>query len=517
MMNEPHPGSLNSVATEIAHSEIGESELRAVFESTLDGLALLDKEHKIVRANRSFLELVGLDRNRVVGRNVSSVLSINDFQATPRTEKSFSGEIKRTSAQAQTHCLSYFVHIDVAPDRDLVVLRDTTQENELEQQVRQLQKMEAIGRVVGGVAHDFNNMLTVIRGYSELLLAEIEPESPLRKYADGIINVAERSANMTRQLLAFSRRQVLRLENINLNELVMRTSEFLQRLIGENIEVRTSLSDGLGLVTADSTQLDQVLLNLAINARDAMPVGGILVISTTNVEIDSAYCDVHVATDPGSYVLLSVADNGCGMEKETQSRIFEPFFTTKACGRGTGLGLSTVYGIVKQCGGHIWAYSEQGEGTTFKIYLPRVDHAGSVGSARKLSKFHNGHGETILVIDDDDDARAMICEILRQHGYAVLAADSGDTAMTSACHAKSLDLVLTDVVMHGTSGQDISGWLTAQHPHAKILYMSGFAKADLEARGIDIPAQTFLEKPFRVAELLQRVSTLLASNAPSRD
>jgi len=392
------------------------------------------------------------------------------------------------------------------------IARDVTERRELEEQLRQAQKMEAVGRLAGGVAHDFNNLLTVINGYSDIAIGRLSAEDPLRLNVEEVRKAGERAAGLTRQLLAFSRKQVLQPKVIDLNEIVSEMEKMLRRLIGEDIVLRAELRPGLGSVKADPGQVEQVLMNLAVNARDAMPCGGRLTIGTENVYLDEGYAAHHVSVAPGRYVMLAVSDTGVGMDEETLARIFEPFFTTKEKGKGTGLGLSTVYGIVKQSGGHIWVYSEAGRGTTFKIYLPRVDagareHRPAAESAEGLTGT-----ETILLAEDDELLRNLARIILSDYGYRVLAAKNGAAAISIfESTEEPIHLLLTDVVMPGISGRELADRLTRLRPETKVLYMSGYTDDAIVHHGVLDEGVNFLQKPFTSDALARRVREILGS------
>ncbi|HXE89608.1 MAG TPA: ATP-binding protein [Terriglobales bacterium] len=391
----------------------------------------------------------------------------------------------------------------------LVVVKDVSERMHLGEQLRQAQKMEAVGRLAGGVAHDFNNVLTVITGYTSILMESLDPDSPQAHDLRQIAKSADRAAALTRQLLAFSRRQVLQPRVLNLNSLVLNAQKMLERLIGEDIEIHLSLEASLGSVSADPGQLEQVIMNLAVNARDAMPDGGNLIFETRNVEVETPRSLGHFRVAPGSYVMLAVTDTGCGMDLETIGRIFEPFFTTKEKGKGTGLGLSTVYGIVKQSGGYVWVESAPGEGSTFTIYLPRVEAPADDESDEPLSAARRG-GETILLVEDDAVVRELARRILAGSGYHVLPAGSVvEAERFCRQHAGNLDLLLTDVVMPGMSGRDLARRLAVMRPRMRVLYMSGYTDNVIVHRGVLDPGTHFLQKPFTPRTLLEKVREVL--------
>jgi len=383
----------------------------------------------------------------------------------------------------------------------------------LQEQLRQSQKMESIGQLAGGVAHDFNNILTVIHGYSELVINSLDPTDPIRDDVKEIKTAAERASALTRQLLAFSRKQMLQPKVIDLNALVTNMVKMLRRMIGEGIQLNTLLANDLASLKADPGQIEQVILNLAVNAKDAMPNGGTLTVETANVELDQDYADLHLNAVPGPYVMLSVSDTGVGMTPEVRQRVLEPFFTTKEKGKGTGLGLSTVYGIVKQSGGNIWIYSEPGQGSTFKIYLPRVEEeADSMLQSSVVANKSQQGSETILLVEDEKMVRSLALTILKRQGYNVLEAENGDKALriVQEQNANSIHLMLTDVVMPGMSGQELSERLKPQCPGMKVIYMSGYTdEAIVEKYGLSAPGIHYLQKPFPPDTLVKRVRSVL--------
>ena len=387
-----------------------------------------------------------------------------------------------------------------------------------EEQLRQSQKLEAIGLLAGGIAHDFNNLLTVIGGYSSLLLRSLD-EAPERQQVEEIKKASDRAAALTRQLLAFSRKQVLQPVVLNLNDIVPEIDKMLRRLIGADIDLLTVIDPELWQVKADAGQIEQVLMNLAVNARDAMPSGGRLTIQTANVYLDNNYARQHIAIEPGSYVMLAVSDTGCGMDAETRAHIFEPFFTTKEAGKGTGLGLSTVYGIIKQSGGHLWVYSEVGKGTTFKVYLPQICEATSQrkdGAARAATP---GGTETVLLVEDEDMVRQLVRDVLESNGYRVLLAASGSEALhISERYRKAIHLLMTDVVMPEMGGREIVECLMQSRFGMKVLYMSGYTDESIVHHGVLDEGVAFLEKPFTPEAVARKVREVLDStSAPDQN
>jgi len=410
------------------------------------------------------------------------------------------------------------VHWQVVPghekkfDRVLVSALDMTEARQLEERLRRAQKMEAVGRLAGGVAHDFNNLLGVIIGYAELLAERVGPQEPMHHQIEEIHKAGRRGASLTKQLLAFSRQLVLEPRVLNLNEAVKGISRMLERLIGEDIDLAILLDPALEQVKADPGQLEQVIMNLAVNARDAMPEGGKLTIETANVDLDEGYAHQHYPVVPGRYVMLAVTDTGVGMDKQTQAHIFEPFFSTKEKGKGTGLGLATVYGIVKQSKGYVWAYSEPGQGTTFKIYLPRVRDAAAPLREAEPPAIGDWHGETILVVEDEEPMREMISECLRTIGCRVLIAGHGEEALRAAEeHPGPIHLLLTDVVMPKLSGRELALRLKQHRKEMKVVFMSGYTDEAMVRQGMLETGAVFLQKPFTPRQLLHKLRRALDS------
>jgi len=394
------------------------------------------------------------------------------------------------------------------------IARDVTERKQLEEQLRQSQKMEAIGQLAGGVAHDFNNLLTAINGYSSLALLRMkEDNDTVRGYLEEVRKAGDRAANLTRQLLAFGRKQMLQPVPINLNDVVADLNKMLRRLIGEDIELTAKFEPELGRIKADPGQIEQVLVNLVVNARDAMPKGGTLTIETSNFEVDNEYAGKHVGVDRGKYIMLAVSDTGTGIDEKTRVRIFEPFFTTKEKGKGTGLGLSTVYGIVKQSGGNIWVYSEPGQGTVFKIYLPQIETDVVVPEKKPVELAAPTGSETILLVEDEQTVRWLAREILEAAGYTVLDTGSGKEAFRLIRErAEPIHLLLTDVVMPETSGKEIAERLRAERPQVRVLFMSGYTDEAIVNHGILDAAVQFIQKPFTPVALTRKVREVLDSD-----
>jgi signal transduction histidine kinase/ActR/RegA family two-component response regulator len=397
------------------------------------------------------------------------------------------------------------------PVRLVGVALDVTARRELESQLRHAQKMESVGRLAGGIAHDFNNLLTAITGHGDLLAQSVEDDDPLQVDIAAINAAAARAAALTRQLLAYGRQSLLRPEPVDLNVVVSDIEPMLRRLIGEDVELRTELEPDLGWVEADAGQLDQVILNLVVNARDALSSGGTVVLSTENVELDDAYAAEHPGARPGQFVAVSVSDNGFGIDPTTLGRIFEPYFTTKDRGRGTGRGLATVLGIVEQSGGHIDVTSEVGEGTSFHVYLPRQEGptAGTPVEA-PVREAPEGGQETVLLAEDEDSVRRLATMVLERNGYQVIAAPDGRAAIDAATrHDGPIDLLLTDVIMPGLNGRELADQFVALHPEARVLFMSGYAGEALSAQGVLDANVAFLAKPFVPSELARKIREVL--------
>jgi signal transduction histidine kinase len=390
------------------------------------------------------------------------------------------------------------------------LIQQINERKQLEQQLHQSQKMEALGRLTGGIAHDFNNLLTAIIGFTELIRVYASPDDPVEELVDKVVSSSQRAATLVRQLLTFSRKQIVEPQILDLNSVMTDIDKMLRRIIGEDIELKTILQPYLWSVKADPAQIEQVIVNLAVNARDAMPDGGRITIETTNTVLDESYTADHLNVKPGQYILLAVSDTGIGMTEEVKTHLFEPFFTTKEEGKGTGLGLATTYGIVKQSGGDIWVYSEVGQGSTFKIYLPRVEVAAkSVVSSEVEVTIPRGN-ETILLVEDDPEVRTLTRLILHGQGYTLLEAVNGQEALLLfSRYSGPIHLVLTDVIMPGLNGKALIQQLRQTQPQIKILFMSGYTDNVIAQHGVLDPGLAFLQKPFSPAILARKVREVL--------
>jgi two-component system cell cycle sensor histidine kinase/response regulator CckA len=478
-----------------------------------------EKEGRYVDANDAFTKMMGYRREEIVGKTAHELGIWVDpedrrqmVQQVDQTERKEALETRfRTKSGEQRWVQISAGRIFLGGNPCFLAnTLDVTEPRRLEEQFRQAQKMEAVGRLAGGVAHDFNNLLSVIIGYSEIAQGVAPSDTPIRKHLDQIKLAAERAAALTQQLLAFSRQQVWQPKVLNLNAVVHSVSKMLLRVIGEDVTLNLAPGEPLGSIKADLGQIEQVLMNLAVNARDAMPEGGKIVIETANVELDETYARQHPSVKPGSYVMLSFSDTGCGMDAKTMAQIFEPFFTTKEPGKGTGLGLSTVYGIVKQSGGYVWAYSEPTRGTTFKIYFPRVDGPAEKLTAPRSDLVFDRGTETVLLVEDEGAVRTLIAELLRGAGYTVLEANGPKAAIEIAEeHRNSIHLVLTDVIMPGMSGADLIVHLRTLQPNLAILFMSGYASDLISRAGVTEPERSLLHKPFTRKSLLTKVRAIL--------
>lgn len=504
------------------------------FETLLEnapfGVIMIDKQGIFEYVNSKFIELFGYDLNEIPNgkewfrkaypdpnyRHQVIETWINDSNISKPGEKI--PRIFTVHCKDETKKIIRFITVQLGTGEYLVSCEDITlvgraeeEKAALAEQLRQSQKMEAIGRLAGGIAHDFNNLLTVIRGYSQLSLMDLKGNEKLKGHLDEVQKAAQKAADLTRHLLAFSRRQIMEMKILDLNALLKDLDKMLHRVIGEDIELTYHLSSDIGKVRVDPGQMEQVILNLAVNARDAMPSGGRLTIETFNAELDEAYAHTHLGSKPGHYVMMSVSDTGLGMSPEVRDRAFEPFFTTKDQGKGTGLGLSTCYGIVKQSGGNIWAYSESGRGTTFKIYLPRVEEVPKEMKHKAEAAEILKGTETILAVEDEIEVRKLVAQILKGQGYTVIEASHGEEAIKAAQKnsGKKIHLLLTDVVMPGMSGRELAVTLGLQHPNLKVLYMSGYTDDAVVHHGVLEEGVNYIQKPFTLDALARKVREVL--------
>lgn len=494
--------------------------MAAQWQNTFDAIStavfILDLECRILKCNKATELLINKTQDEIIGRHCWELIHGTSKPIPACPLSSMMKEHQRKSIVLKTN--DHWLQATLDPILDekgnltgaVHAIDDITERRKLEEQFRQAQKMDSIGRLAGGVAHDYNNILSVILGYTELALNKVSTNDPLHADLKEILSAARRSTDITRQLLAFARRQTVVPKVLNLNETLEAMLNMLRQLIGEDIDLAWLPRVKLWPVKMDPSQVDQILANLCINARDAIAGIGKVTIGTDNVTFDAAYCNDHTGFIPGEYVLLSVSDNGCGMDKETLDKLFEPFFTTKAVGCGTGLGLATVYGIVKQNDGFINVYSEPGTGTTFKVYLPR--HAGEAEEIRAESaaEIPKGRGETILVVEDDLSILKLIDKILNVHGYKVLAARTPNEAMVLAKeHTVALNLLITDVVMPEINGKELAARVHALNPDIKILFMSGHTADVIAHRGVLEEGINFIQKPFSTKNLAAKVRAVL--------
>ena len=504
--------------------------LNSVIEGTTDAVYVKDCDGRFLLVNGAACKMVGKSAEEILGRDDRTLFS-------PETaELGMAHDLRIMAARKVESCEDELVlatgeHILIQKTEGPVfdgqgnligifgISRDITSQKRSEEeraklwaQLLQAQKMESVGRLAGGVAHDFNNLLTVINGYSDLLLQQITPEDPIQEPISEIRKAGARAAALSRQLLVLSREQVVRPKVLDLNEVIGEVEKMLGGVLGEDIRIETSLSPSLGSIRADAGQFHQVLMNLIVNARDAMPGGGKILIETSNVDLDQGYALQHPELAPGPYVLMTVSDDGLGMSEEVRSHLFEPFFTTKKQSEGTGLGLATVYGIIKQTGGAIWAYSEPGAGATFKIYLPRVDEAIKAEDETKTAITTLRGTETVLVVEDQQELRTLAAAILRRYGYEVLEAANASEALVHAeRHTGRIHLMVTDLVMPGMTGAELAVRLSPLRPDMKIIFMSGYAKNAIVDRGIldsDVP---YLPKPFSPEALASKVREALGA------
>jgi two-component system sensor histidine kinase EvgS len=510
-----------------------ESRFRAIFEQAAIGMAQASLDGRFVQLNQRYSEITGYSREELLQLTIREITHLDDVDRTEqRLAQLLSGELPSCAMEKRylrkdggVIWVNLTASLLRSPSGDplhfIALVQDITgqkraedERRNLERQLLQAQKMESVGRLAGGVAHDLNNHLTVINGYCAMLLDEMGPGDPLREPVGEILLAGNRAAALTQQLMAFSRKQVAEPRVISLNDVVAEAGKMLSRLIGEDIEIITRLDPSLGSVMADPSQMNQVLMNLAVNARDAMPEGGRIVIETLNTDLDEGYAAQHAGVEAGPYVLLSITDTGAGMTQEVMEHIFEPFFTTKGTGAGTGLGLPTVYGIVKQSGGWIWVYSEPGKGSTFKVYFPRAGGAPEPLPAPVAAAETPRGTETVLVVEDQTEVRRLTLAVLKSQGYRLLEAPNGSEAL-SLCERDPgpIHLLITDVVMPGMTGRELATRLLALRPSLKILYISGYTANVIAHEGLLDPGVAYLPKPFSPAQLTAKVREVLSEPA----
>jgi PAS domain S-box-containing protein len=502
--------------------------LRQVIDTNPNLIFVKDWEGRFVLANEAVAGFHGTTVEALIGKRDSDFslkeqeveqFLRDDRQVIATQQTAFITEEQATCATTGTTRWFQTVKVPLlSPDGKAQVLgvaTDITERKQLEEQFRQAHKMEAVGRLAGGVAHDFNNVLTIIRAQTEFLLADLSRDDARRGDVLEIQCAADRAAAFTRQLLAFSRRQLLQPEVLDLNSVITGMEMMVRRLVGEDVVVLSKLHPDLPRVWADPGQLQQVLMNLAVNSRDAMPKGGTLLIETGMVELDEHYPKQHPSARPGTHIVLAVTDTGCGMDQATRSRIFEPFFTTKEPGKGTGLGLSTVYGIVKQSGGHIWVYSEVGRGTTFKLYFPPHYGTEPVRQPEPVLPPMAGTGATILLVEDEPPVRSTVRRLLERHGYQVLEASNGHDALSLiAARCSEIQLVVSDMVMPGMGGMELASRLRTISPKIPVLLMTGYTEEAIARTGERPRDELIIEKPFSQHTMLEKVRGALASTQP---
>ena len=516
------PGSKLETLVEV--HDRAENALRMLIESLPIGLIITDKKGKITDLNESSLRMFGYGRHELLEQSIETLLP-------ERLRNSHQGHragyIRNPHVRPMGVGMELFarrkdgtefpVEVSLGPlageDRTLVstTVVDITERKKIEQQLHLAQRMEAIGQLAGGIAHDFNNLLAVIMGSADILVDALPRGDPLGRKVEMIRSAGSSAADLIRQLLAFSRQQMVQPVVLDVSKIIARTQGMLQRIVGEDIEFKVVVEDSVGSIKADPGQIEQVLLNLAGNARDAMPKGGRLTIRASNVELDESDRKRHAPVVPGPYVMLAIEDTGCGMDLKTQRRIFDPFFTTKELGKGTGLGLATVYGIVKQTGGYIWVYSEVGHGTIFRVYLPRVGKAVQIAE-REPSEVEELQGsETILVAEDSESLREMAQEYLESIGYTVLSAVSGEKALQWAKDFQGpIHLLLTDVVMPEMSGPELANQMASLRPGVRIIFTSGYTVDAVAGQGILDPNVAFIQKPYRPKALAKKIRQVLS-------
>jgi PAS domain S-box-containing protein len=521
--NHPPPNDVRPTDIPVAFHKT-EKLLAALLETASQAILMIDRAGCMVLANRRAGEMFGYTTPELLGAGIDLLVPESkraahgrqreEYFQRPRTRPAGIGldlwGRRKDGAEFPVEVSLSFVETEEGIF-GIAFISDISVRKDLEEQLRNAQKMEAVGRLAGGVAHDFNNMLTVIAGYNRMILDELSTIDPLRGYAEEVHKAAERASALTNQLLAFSHRQIMQPRVVNLNAVLGQTENMLRRLIGEDIQLAMSLGADAGNIRTDPHHIEQAIVNLAVNARDAMPLGGRITIETSNTRIDETYAKTHMGVQPGEFVMIAVSDTGHGMDSVTRQKIFEPFFTTKPRGKGTGLGLATVYGIVKQSGGDIWVYSEPGQGTTFKLYFPRVAEPVSPGALEEPEHARLDAGETLLLVEDETQVRELEVRMLEQLGYRVLAAANGVEALdVSRTHQGKISLLVTDVVMPNMSGRQVADALLSRRPDLRVLYLSGYTENTIGHHGVLDASVNFLTKPFTRDALARKIREILS-------
>ena len=509
-----------SVHEDVTQIRRAEEQVRLLLESTGEGIIGIDPKGECTFINRAACAMLGLHPAETIGRRLHELVQTNGERPIETCDvpgalcegvQAADADFQRNDGTSiSVEYSSYPIRTGQKTEGAVVLFKDVTKAKQLEEQYRQAQRMEAVGRLAGGVAHDFNNLLTIINGYSQILLGTLSETERARQFVDEIRKAGERAAGLTRQLLAFSRKQILQPKVVDLNSLLADMKNMLGRLLGEDVRIDAEYGSDLRRIKADVGQIEQVVMNLAVNARDAMPTGGRLRIETANIDIDDAFRNAHPDAQPGRYVRIRIADTGCGMEPQVLSRIFEPFFTTKPQGKGTGLGLATVYGIVRQSSGYVFASSEVGVGSTFDVYLPEYVETPEPAEETSPAAVAAGGRETILLVEDEAGVRMLTRRVLQGHGYTVIEAGSGAEALGKAASLDGpIHLLVTDVVMPEMSGHELARRLALARPDARILYMSGYTDDAVMRHGIQQDATHFIQKPFALEQLSRKVREVL--------
>jgi two-component system cell cycle sensor histidine kinase/response regulator CckA len=518
-MSDPTP--IRTVeAAQASSSAIDPAGYEAIFRAAIDGILIADDHAHYVDVNDAACQILGRPREELLGREVGSFVEFRQ-DAKMLWDKAMSAghlraEISILRRDGERRQIEFSAVANVQPGRHMIAIRDLTHRKTLEEQVRNASKMEAVGRLAGGVAHDFNNLLMVITSYTELMLDSMAESDPLRKKAQEVLKASARAASLTRQLLAFSRKQVLDPQLHDLNILIREMSKLLGRVLGEDVELQLLLGQDIGRIYADRGQIEQIMMHLAVNARDVMPNGGSVTIRTHNAEFDASYARLPGSPPPGKYVMLAVEDSGAGMSKDVLAHLFEPFFSTKGTGKGTGLGLAAVYGIVKQSGGFIWVDSEVGRGTCFHMYFPRITRPSEQHEGKLTVFVPEAREIVVLLVEDEDALREAGADFLQTRGFRVMSARDGTEALSMGSKfAERIDVLVTDLVMPGISGRVLAQELVKIHPETRIMYMSGYSDAAvLEDAAMDNTA-AFLRKPFRLDSLALKIREVLGETGKS--